>query len=630
MCGIGGLLSTQSLDAETILARMKESLRHRGPDGDGQKLLSVDGRYTVGLCHTRLAILDLSPAGLQPMTDPATGSSIVFNGEIYNHRELRRQLSGQCFRSSSDTETLLQGWLALGADLLPMLRGMFAFALYDAVRQEFWLVRDRLGIKPLYVSQIAPATWLFASELRTLLASGLVKRTLNPRALESYLAFGAVPAPWSIIDGIQSLLPGEYLRFRLATPASELAPERVRYWRPPFGSAQSKPVNRDEAVAAVRACWLDTVQQHMLADVPVGVFLSGGIDSSSIVAALAHQGHQLHTFSIVFGESTYDESAHARQVAQQFGMHHAELYLSPASVLDSMSEAIAAYDQPSIDGINSYFIARAVRDAGLKVALSGVGGDELFAGYPYFRVMCRLEQGWHRPLLQTYSALQQWIAPRSTRATKLRAVLRERRGRLYQYAVCRRVIATEHYPGLLAAQREPNGLPLPPDVAADIEAETGRLDPVNAQSLMELSLYMANMLLRDTDQMSMAHALEVRVPFLDHVFVETVARLPGQLKLRPDHKGLLLDALPARLSRQITHRPKMGFVFPWEKWLRQELRPFVEPILSSADLLGRAGLCPKAVQAIWRDFRDYRPNVRYTDILCLVNLLHWIDRNAIQ
>ena len=380
---------------------------------------------------------------------------------------------------------------------------MFAFALYDARRRELCLVRDRLGIKPLYVCQVSSQTLMFASEVRTLLESGLVARRLDPAAVRSYLAFGAASAPWTLVQGVESILPGESWRIDLA--AGGIAPKKNRYWSPPF-TREKNSVGYREAIDRIRPVLLESLSQHMLADVPVGVFLSGGIDSSAIVAGLTYQGHRPRTFSIRFGEQAFDESAHARTVAAHFGTEHVELHTSPESVFADLDAALAAYDQPSIDGLNSFFISQAVHRAGIKVAMSGLGGDELFAGYSTFRLAALLDHQLVRTLAKAAYPVLSHYAPGTMRADKLAAILASGGSRLKTYAVFRQVMLRERRAELLQAQQD-NEPPLPSAMIDELSAAIAPLDSPNAYSLLELSLYLANMLLRDTDQMSMAHSL---------------------------------------------------------------------------------------------------------------------------
>jgi asparagine synthase (glutamine-hydrolysing) len=613
------------------LDAMRQALRHRGPDDEGQAEVALPGGLRLGMCQTRLAILDLSPAGHQPMFDPATGSCLVFNGEIYNHQAVRRNLRFN-FHSSSDTETILAGWAERGADILHVLRGMFALAMYDSVHRKFWLVRDRLGIKPLYAAKVGPDLWLFASEVRAILASGLVPRVLNSQAVESYLAFGAAVAPWTFLEGVRGLLPGEAWCFDVQEPT--LRPQRRRYWRASFARPDAPPVKRAEALERLRPVLRESVSLRMVSDVPVGVFLSGGIDSSCVVALLAEQGHRLHTFSVVFGESAFDESEHSRSVARRYQTTHTELHLRPEDVLDHFDGALGAYDQPSIDGLNTYFIARATRQAGVKVALSGLGGDELFAGYTYFRLLDSVERGFKRGLARLVLWGLRCFAPNSARTDKLEQILHSNRSRLLCYNACRQVMPRSRRQRIQADQNPEPGTLLPVELWETLESESAGLDPVNAHSLLELSIYLENMLLRDTDQMSMAHALEVREPLLDHVLVETVAALPGPLKTRPGHynrlKALLVDCLPNPLPPSILNRPKMGFVLPWEKWLREELRPSITALLTDRDAVEAATLNPPAVQALWDDFLTRKPGIRYSDIFCLANLIRWANQHRLK
>jgi asparagine synthase (glutamine-hydrolysing) len=634
MCGIAGILTPRhDLDLAPVLERMVRAIRHRGPDDEGYEEIALPAGYRLGLANTRLAILDLSSAGHQPMTDRQSGSWIAHNGEVYNHMSLRPQLPGVSFDSTSDTETILKGWAQLGSRVLASLRGMYAFAMYDGRRRQFWLVRDRLGIKPLYVSQVAGDTWVFASEVRALLASGLIPGRLNAAALNAYLAFGAVSAPWTLLEGVQSLLPGEYWRFDLDRPDGRSHLERVQYWRPPFEGKSSPSLSHAEAVERLRPILVDAVGQRMVSDVPVGIFLSGGIDSSAVVAALASKGYDLHTFSVVFGERQYDESEFSRLIARQFNTEHTELHLSPAQVLSEYEQALTAYDQPSIDGINTYFISRITRQAGIKVALSGLGGDELFAGYSYFKLMARLERKWPRRMAWLIYQFLRRKSPQNVRAEKLGAILSNGTSRLDRYAICRQVMTDSRRSSILSANGNGKLDPTPEEVRKTLESAAAELDAVNAHSLFELSLYLANMLLRDTDQMSMAHALEVREPLLDHVLVETVVGLPGALKLEQGRqrspKALLVDALPAELPRRLFRRPKMGFVFPWEQWLRHELKEQISSLLSDRAALEVTGLDRQSVHDLWTAFLAGKPSARYTDVLSLAHLLHWVGQHRL-
>lgn len=632
MCGFAGILTLNPThDLKSISSTMLGTLRHRGPDDEGSVELRLPNGFRLLLVQTRLSILDLSPAGHQPMHDADSDSWIVYNGEIYNHVEVRRRLNGASFRSSCDTETVLKAWVERGPECLPALRGMFAFAIYDRRDGQLWLARDRMGIKPLYVSQPSPETLLFASEVRTLLESRLISRRLNRAAVRSYLAFGAASAPWTMLEGVESVLPGETWCIDLNQPG-RIAPITNRYWFPPFRREKQQVSYRD-AIEQVGPVLLESLNLHTTSDVPVSVFLSGGIDSSSIVAGLSYLGHRVRTFSIRFGEEDFDETVHARHVAARFGTEHAELYLPPSKVLAGLDAAMSAYDQPSIDGINTFFISQAVHESGLKVAISGLGGDELFAGYSMFWIASLLDRPMYRKLGWAIQLLLAQRSPGAMRTDKLKAILATKGSRLDMYAVFRQVMLESRLHELLVDGGQP-GLSLPRKIIDELQTAAEQLDAPNACSLFELSLYLGNMLLRDTDQMSMAHSIEVRVPLLDHQLTETVASLPGSLKLPGWHpaskKRLLIDSLPVKLPPGIASRRKMGFVFPWEIWLRGQLRNVVASTLGDWETLEAAGLRPAVAMKLWTQFLNCKPGIRYTDILDLVHLLSWIRAHKVS
>lgn len=632
MCGIAGILTLEpGLDLGQCLTQMRCALLHRGPDGDGQQEIRLTGGLRLGLAHTRLAILDLSEAGKQPMQDPRTGSFIVYNGETYNHCELRKANRSEPFRSTSDTETILRLWREHGRHSVRVMNGMFALAVYDAQRQQLVLTRDRLGIKPLYVGSDGRGTWAFASEIRAILATGLIPTTVSRDALRAYLAFGAVPAPWTLLQRIESLLPAEQWVFDLSLRNSLPEPQRNLYWEPWFTSGGDSQDDRDDLVAELSSKLLYATRSQTQADVPVGVFLSGGIDSSAIVALLAHQGAPLYTFSVGFSDQLYDEEPHARAVAQHFQTHHTTLRIEPEVVLRQYELALRAYDQPSIDGINTYFIAQQVRQAGIKVALSGLGGDELFCGYSSFRRLAWLNIASCRVLLKGIAPLLN-LATHSVQTDKLSALLSHWDSYLARYQIIREVMSPYRIQRLTAAS---NALPrpsLPPALQKTLLDKIVGIDILDAHAWLEISVYMANMLLRDTDQMSMAHALEVRVPLLDHQVLETAFRFPGRVRLqsvgRYRQKPLLLNALPAKLPEAIWRRRKMGFVFPWESWLRQDLLQLTTDMLGDRSAWDLLSLDRVEIQRILSEFIELRPTVRYTDILSLLHLSAW-SRNVL-
>ncbi|MEO8044441.1 MAG: asparagine synthase (glutamine-hydrolyzing) [Spartobacteria bacterium] len=581
MCGIAAHFSfagtAQPLDLELIA--------HRGPDASGE-WSSSDGHFWLG--NRRLAILDLSPTGEQPMIDPTTGNVIVVNCEIYNHRALREGLGEADWRGTSDTETLLRAYARWGHQMLDRLKGMFAFVIYDQAREELFVARDRLGIKPLYYTRDAGG-FRFASEVKLLTDSAA---SITPASIGAYLQWGACPEDKIIYPNIQVLPAGHAMTIR-GTGTTE----SWRYWpaREKFASSA------DQAPKKIRALLETAVEEHLLSDVPVASFLSGGIDSS-IVTALAAQklGRKLETFSVGFEIAAFDESAIALQVAERYGTKHERIQLSEDEVIQSVTEAVAHLDLPSVDAINTYIVSRAVARRGVKVALSGLGGDELFGGYPSFRDVPRLKR--------------LGLLPRA-----LRRALGARLGDLPNDAgVCelaqwRRRFFTDK---MLRQAGLPNES-TPLDCPVELPDDFARI------SWAELTGYMRRMLLRDSDQMSMAVSLELRVPFLDHVLVEYSLGLPAAEKKRyGGTKGLLVEACRDLLPPAVYQRPKAGFVLPMQKWMEGPLVPFVENGLS--EILMRRLLSEEFVADAQERFRNHR--LHWTRLWSMVVLGHFVRR----
>ena len=600
MCSIAGICGG-SADA---VVRMNRAQRHRGPDDQG--IVKI-GPVVLG--NTRLAIIDTSTAGHQPMQDPASGNCITYNGEIYNFKELRREIGGE-WVSGTDTEVVLRGYSKWGVDLFRKLRGMFALALWDNQKQQLLLARDPLGIKPLYY-YATKDQFVFASELRALLASGLVPRRVDPTGVDSYLAYGSVAAPLTIVDGIKQLLPGHYLQVS-ANDRSDVefaVPER-----------EAVAGNRDDAVARMRAELEESVRLHLVSDVPLGVFLSGGMDSSALVALMSRISDQRpQTFSVVFDESTFSEAPFSRAVAERFQTNHHEIRLTENQLIEMLPAAIAAIDQPTMDGINTFVVSKAVKNAGITVALSGLGGDELFAGYPSFRRAVRLASMPHasKRVLHAASGIGRIAVNGSVQRQKFWQLANSEGTAADVYHISRQLFSTATATRITGRESNCRGGPPWPPHSPDI---------VNAISQLELNGYMTNTLLRDTDAMSMAHSLEVRVPFVDSKVVNYVLSLPGDWKLRNGSaKPLLADALGDLLPRDFLARPKMGFTLPFEKWLQQNLRHEVSSVLEDAGPI----LNPKAVKKIWRDFLEKPRAVGWSRPWSLYVLAKWCETNGV-
>ena len=632
MCGIVGIVARQSSVAPEVLERATQSLAHRGPDDSGTIILREDAAepIEVGLGNRRLAILDLSPLGHQPMQDPATGNWIVYNGEIYNFSEIRARLGreGVRFRSHSDTEVVLKAYGRWGEHCLRELRGMFAFAIWDPRHRRLFVARDPMGIKPLYYASPG-GYFLFASEVRTLLGTGLVPRRLDRAGLLNYLSFGSLYDPITLIDGVSALRPGHYLVWEKG------AVRDVMYWdlspkERPVGLTASERKQREEEVQAV----LDqSVRMQMVSDVPVGVFLSGGIDSSSLAGILSRGGCQLSTFSIVFREEDHSEAEFSRMVARKFGTDHHEILVSQGDALDALPRAVQAMDQPTIDGLNTYLVSRQTRAAGVKVALSGLGGDELFAGYSSFRTVPRMERfaGLWRylpslaraPLAEAFTL----VAPSSDRSRKLATLARANGRAAHPYFLSRMLFTPRQWEGFCSARDQQASQRANALLEENLE-HTRNLDAINRVSYLEARCYMLNTLLRDADVMSMAHGLEVRVPLIDHLLAEKLIALPGSWKLdRSTPKPLLVGALGDTLPEEIVHRRKRGFTLPFEHWLRDELRPEVEQTLGRAEALA-AVLNPDAVRAVWSDFQ--RGATSWSRPWALYVLQRWCELHSVR
>jgi asparagine synthase (glutamine-hydrolysing) len=642
MCGICGAIDrSNSGDASALVRRMTPTMSHRGPDDEGY--LSA-GALSLGM--RRLSIIDLE-GGHQPIFNEDGSVGVVLNGEIYNFQELRKQLTdrGHSFRSRSDSEVVAHAYEEWGPECVDHLRGMFAFALYDRrtsqegsdgeLSGKLFLARDRLGIKPLYYYQ-DPQRLLFASEVRTLLASGAIPRKISHAALESYLLFGSVSEPMTLIDGVLSLPPGHTMTVPLRAQTIAATPES--YWniaergrgnaekgrwgdgetgRPEDGRNAARNGNRSKtdsvrAAHRVRELLEESVRKHLIADVPIGVFLSSGIDSTSLAALASREIAGAHTFTVAFPETEFSEASIARQTAEKFGTTHQELMLSGDDLLAGVGEAVGALDQPSMDGINTYFVSWGAKQAGLKVALSGLGGDEVFGGYSTFR---------RTPQYQKVAALGSGV-PKSWRwamatalagagdatvrgdATRKLAALWDDAGSLpHPYFFARALFTPRQVTELIKGnQTGHQDLPWWNWLATSVEQVNGR-DAFTAVSWMETRSYLVNTLLRDTDSMSMAHSLEVRVPFLDHLLVEFVTDLPEQLKRHNGTpKGLLVGALEDLLPPEVIHQPKRGFTFPWAKWLQGPLKQVVEKGLAELSPHLECILNREKTDSVWKSY----------------------------
>lgn len=555
MCGIVGIINHQTGDQSSVLETMLTAIRHRGPDDQGRWVSSQKNAF---LAHARLSIIDLSPGGHQPMSTPDSRFTIVFNGEIYNFRDLRAKLEsdGVHFQSHSDTEVLLRLYEKKGPSMVNDLRGMFAFCIWDEQSRSAFLARDPLGIKPLYYS-IQPDRLIFASELRAIRNSGLVSSQLDGNAITEFLETGSVPEPLTLLSDVRCVEAGHSLTWK------EGHVEFNQFWQLHFPETTPNP----DAAQLTRNALLDSMQAHFVSDVPVGVFLSGGIDSTALVALARELGQRdLQTFSIGVDDPSLDESSIARKTAAHFGTQHHEWRLTGAMGASKFAAFLDRMDQPSIDGFNSFTVSSFARDQGMKVVLSGLGGDELFAGYPSFQQvpkLARLSRRLHAipgaapaggALLARFAPQPKW--------RRLGSFLRQPPTVANAYRAFRGIFSPAE--ARLLASRY-TALAFKPALPSQSQLQSSTPTDEDALSALELTRYMRNQLLRDSDVMSMAHGLELRVPFVDKLLFETLATLPATQRLQPGKK-LLLQAVP-EVPDWVAKQPKRGFTFPFEKWL---------------------------------------------------------------
>ncbi|MEM7036286.1 MAG: asparagine synthase (glutamine-hydrolyzing) [Bacteroidota bacterium] len=614
MCGIAGIMTPRphSDTAATVQAMMK-AMAHRGPDAQA---LSDEGLAALG--HLRLSILDVSARGNQPMEDHTGRYVLIHNGEIYNFKEIRRELDYP-WRTETDTEMILAAWSKWGPACLKRFNGMFAFALYDRAQKALFVARDRLGIKPVYY-HVAEQGLAFASETRGLLQTPWLKGRVNRSNLAAYLCYQTTYGSGTLLEDVELLEAGHYLRYQNGKASVE------RYYALHEAAKAEITMSRSSILNMVREKMQAAVERRLISDVPLGAFLSGGIDSSAVVALMSEvSGKPVDTFSVVFQEKEYDESRWSKMIAEKYNTRHHPILLRPSDFLEALPEALKAMDHPSGDGINSYVVSQVTKAQGITVALSGLGGDELFAGYPIFTQLPDIQKRslWkvpalaRKPLSGVYGMLK-----KGRQADKVKQLLRLPNADMpHIYKVFRTIYNWEQ-----ARQLAPTNQPHPLDA---LLAEARQLHPLLSKiSLAEISSYTHSVLLRDTDQMSMAHALEVRVPFFDHELVELALRIPDQHKRPKYPKQLLVDALGDLLPNEVVHRKKMGFVFPWEHWLRNELRDFCDARIRR--LADRKLLNSDLLMKAWKEFEAGRGEWLWTHIWLPVVLEEWMTNQGVN
>ena len=611
MCGICGCVRFGGGVETRVVEAMCEAIRHRGPDDAG--IYASPVRDCV-LGSRRLAIIDLTPAGHMPMGEPCGRFWITYNGEVYNFVELRAELEarGHRFRSRTDTEVVLHLYQEYGDECVERLNGLFAVAIWDQQERSLFLARDRFGIKPLYYSW-AGESFLFGSEIRALLASCLVSARADSNAVAGYLMMGSVPDDRTILTGVASLPPGH---------CATLKPTGLtvrQYWSHADEFRQAIPLSSGEAEEAVREGMKAAVQRQMVSDAPLGLFLSGGMDSTMLAALMRAEGHErIRSVSISFDESDFDEGCAAQRVAERFGLEHVDTRVTFQDFESHLDNIVDAMDQPTADGINTYFVSMAAHEAGLTVALSGLGADELFGGYPSFTTVGNVQRAMrglaripsHEQLVPLLSALPG--IPRGAR--KLARWSNGSASLAAAYMAVRGLLSPEEVRTLVGFASLPD-----PAAYARHVAPIEALPELSGISVLESRVYMHNQLLRDTDAMSMAHSLEVRVPFLDNEIATVAARCSHLLGGRP--KAVLAGARSIYFPLGLPNRPKQGFTFPLEAWLAGPLAGRVE------HGAGGGGVGAPEMRRLWADFRAGRRH--WAQVWAPMLLNHWLDAHHV-
>jgi len=596
MCGIAGIFhpaGALSSDDVTAVARMTTAQVHRGPDDSG----TFDDGF-IALGHRRLSIIDLSAAGRQPLANEDATIQVVCNGEIYNYRELTRELqaSGHRFRSSSDCEVLAHGYEQWGIDgLVRRLRGMYAFLLYDARRATCFAVRDRLGIKPLYFGSAPDGRRAFASEVRAVMQSGILTDTVDREAVAGYLLLGSVPHPRTWRRDVRCLEPGSYAEVSRDIPGGMRV---TRYWT--LADAAVSANCEDPGTVLANA-----VNQHLISDAPLGVFLSSGVDSTGLVALSSHAGVCVRTLTVVFDEASFNEDT--RDIAKHFGTDHTEVRVTAQDFLRELPNALCAMDQPTADGLNTFFVSKAAHEAGLKTVLSGLGGDEVFRGYRHYRWLEKYRREWK--FLGTMPGLMRravaggaariGVGLGNEQSTRLRglatgtpeALYASIRGFFTPETVAR--LTGNSMSEILITMRDLES-------AQDGQSSPGSYADAAALQRVEMNRYLHDQLLRDADVFGMAWSLEIRVPYLDHEVVAQALAASDARHSRPGvNKPMLVDAIGDETVLAAARRPKAGFVFPLEKWMRGNSGELRERAL-------QADLDTNEVARLWALFEEGR------------------------
>ena len=621
MCGINGIYGLENLqDPLKLIHKMNESIAHRGPDASG-----TFHSKNVVLGHQRLKIIDLSESANQPFHSSNGRYTLVFNGEIYNYQQIRKELEDDfVFRTNSDTEVLINAFTKWGKSCLQKLNGMFAFAIWDDEAESLFLARDRMGIKPIYYA-FQDGTFVFSSEVKAVLKSGLVKREINQNSLYEYLNYQTIYGENTILDDVKMIPPASWVTIQ------DNQIETGVYWQ--IEAPKKRTYNSfEELKVQIAEKFGESIQKRMIADVPFGAFLSGGIDSSIVVGNMAKYSSQpIKTFHISFAEEQFSESKYAKIVANKFGTEHTDIQLHPNDLLNQLPDALSAMDHPSGDGPNTWLVSKVTKEAGITMVHSGLGGDELFAGYPVFKQLSSLIE--KKYLLSFPKFLRKLggnalrLIKNDVQAEKIAEILTLDRFDLESaYPISRKMLSDNQLRQYFGSVKFQNGAKSYVQNHLSYGQLGFDLPYLSKISVAELRTYLISTLLRDTDQMSMAHALEVRVPFLDHEFVELLLSVPDEWKMGSSQKQLLVNSFKGLIPDEVINRPKMGFVFPWEVWMKNDLKQFCGDnlnYLENQQLFNKG-----AISNFSNQFFKGNPTVTWSRIWPLVVLGFWIKNNG--
>lgn len=615
MCGISGVI-TKKICREDCVARVSSMIsaqRHRGPDDEGIWSIT-SGDAVISFGHNRLSIIDITNEGHQPMTERKDGNVIVFNGEVYNYKEIKTKLLGRGyqFKSQTDTEVILNAYTEWGGECFKEFRGIFAISIWDNKNKKLVIARDHMGVKPLYY-YFDGNSFFFASEVRALLAANIPAQ-LSKEALNSLLSYGSVQEPYTMIESVRSLYPGSY-----AILNENFEIKESRFWNPNFCTSKVKDIF--EAEEETKYLLEDAIQLQLVSDVPLGAFLSGGIDSSAIVSLMrrVNPDADLRTFSIIFDDPKYDEREYARLVAKKNRTLHQELLMTGDMVKQSLTAMISSYDQPSVDGFNSWCVSKLVKDSGITVALSGVGGDELFVGYGDFSKPRQLYK--FASFMEKFPNFVgngiEYIAWNE----KIRKLGESVTFKYDPYFLSRKVFSNNQYIKLIEKEFQTDCYGwLHKSYDGDLYDKY--IDDISKISWLDQRTYMLSTLLRDTDQMSMAHSLEIRVPLLDHKVVEYVTSLPKEIKMSAQTpKHLLVKAAKDGIPEECIYRRKQGFTFPFDAYIQRELKSELESFYlgDCSPLFKKVGL-----KDLWLSYK--KGKCAWSRILLLFIVDRWINK----